>query len=58
MCTHTRGLAAMRRLSTRSSERRLLCVSPGVCARLTMGDNNWEKFQVWLDEDPDKAGTD
>ncbi|CAE7941746.1 unnamed protein product [Symbiodinium sp. KB8] len=22
---------------------------------LTMGDNNWEKFQVWLDEDPDKV---
>eukprot|EP00435_Cladocopium_sp_Y103_P025488 s2766_g6.t1 len=22
---------------------------------LTMGDNNWEKFQIWIDEDPDKV---
>jgi len=30
--------------------------SDGVYAyTLTMGDNNWEKFQIWLDEDPDKV---
>lgn len=36
--------------------RRMIQESEGVYAyTLTMGDNNWEKFQVWIDEDPDKV---